>query len=219
MKTVYLIHGKLRTGKDTLAKMIYELNEAKGITTEIKSFALLFKKDSVETFKPLYDATNSMIESLPDGEVKDIVSKILYTEPKNFFDEKNLLTRKIIEIVGSDLRESMIDFMSKLIPDVNEYRTTFWANILASEIFNSDKECFIISDYRFDHEIIPFNTNDYKVITIKIKRNQTLESESTHKSNNGIDDYKFDFVYDNNGTLDELREFAKVVSYFNDIVK
>jgi hypothetical protein len=96
-----------------------------------------------------------------------------------------------------------------------EYRraecSTYWTDRVATAIESSDANIIILDDLRFINEA-EFVTN-LGGYCIKVHRDQAglQDAESSHVSENQLNDYKFDFFIENNGTLKQLRAKANQV--------
>jgi hypothetical protein len=80
-----------------------------------------------------------------------------------------------------------------------------WINALFADLKEDSK--WIITDVRYP--------NEYEAIKqrggIMIRVNRGEQSKDAHISETALDDFKFDFVIENNGSLDELKERVKDV--------
>jgi len=74
-----------------------------------------------------------------------------------------------------------------------------WSDLLRSKITDNNT-IYIVSDWRFPIEAID---SDIKVHIVNLKSSGTIDS---HVSENALVDYKFDFVIDNSGTMEELEQ-------------
>lgn len=73
-------------------------------------------------------------------------------------------------------------------------------------VLESANEVTIIDDWRYPYEKDVFGKD---VITIRVERkheNGLSLEQKLHESETSLDNYEFDYVIDNNGTLDELCE-------------
>jgi len=86
-----------------------------------------------------------------------------------------------------------------------------------SEDFNiiqDDFDYFIVPDTRFEDEIFIMKSMfPNKVISVRIERDGftggLTEEQLRHKSETGLDNFKFDVVIKNNGTLEDLKNEVK----------
>ena len=73
---------------------------------------------------------------------------------------------------------------------------------------------YIITDVRFPNEADAVKQR--KGINIRLQRNSDLDNNDTHISESALDFYKFDYVVDNNGTIEELidsRDYRIIMNY------
>ena len=105
--------------------------------------------------------------------------------------------RKMMQFIGTDFLQVM-------------YGSEYHVNVLLRKI--GDKENIVVSDVRFDHEVIGLRKAGFKIISIR--RPGVESSSSGHRSENDLDgkEHLFDAVVENNSGLDEL--YAKVDSLF-----
>lgn len=75
---------------------------------------------------------------------------------------------------------------------------------------------WIITDVRFPNEAK--SIKDRSGIVIRVNRGDKKPSENLHESETALDDYKFDYVIENNGTLEELVSRVKEVLKVNNII-
>jgi len=133
---------------------------------------------------------------------------------KTFFNwngEKDNKGRTILQHVGTDV----------IRKDYPNYWVDFIIDVLWK--FYDEWDYVIIPDTRFPNEIDrmveEFNYKDeYETIkpinTIRIKRNIAdglTREQNNHPSEVALDNYKFDYYIENDGTLNELRSKVKIL--------
>lgn len=199
MKTIVLVSGKLQSGKNLFTDLC--MNELKDFAkVSYDYFAKELKNRCKEDFRPLVNFVNSLCERLPE----DVVESI-YTKDENWFENKNELTRILLQLYGTEIFRNRVD-------------QNYWAKQVVESVKNSDSDVIFITDVRFPSEIDAINTleNDYgfNIITIRINRTLTREQEfNQHESETALDNYRyFDEVIENNGTMEELTEKARKFS-------
>ena len=100
------------------------------------------------------------------------------------------------------------EIMQKLGTAVREtFGQDFFINhvlSLINSITNNDDKIIIVSDVRYDREAQFLK--DKGAIVVKIKRDKYESGTDTHTSESGIDPKYVDFVIENNGTIEELKE-------------
>lgn len=126
------------------------------------------------------------MEDLENGEFKETYLDDKWTIFKNDCEEK-LSPRILLQKIGTDL------FREQIHPDI-------WVNALFSD-FN-EKCNWIISDTRFLNEAEMIKKNNG--IIIRINRVEADNKSDLHKSETELDNYNFDYVIDNNGSMAEL---------------
>ena len=88
----------------------------------------------------------------------------------------------------------------------------FWVDFVARflKIFEPIWDVAVIPDTRFANEIEVLSERGFNVYTIRVSRddfsNKLTSEQRSHESETALDDYKFDAVIDNNGTMSELRQ-------------
>jgi len=178
MKTIILINGPKRGGKDFSANLLIEkLNEK--IRTRILSFAYPLKKIIADTFG------------------------ITSEELDKFKNDKEPLYREIPKLDGydyekvTDYREILQNFGTEGMKP--QFGVSVWADLLLSKILDSDEpEIILVPDFRFNIESAVIKSSNYRVITLKI-RNDDIDTTDGHASERELDDYVFDAVVDNTG--------------------
>lgn len=134
-----------------------------------------------------------------------------YTSDKYNFDYKLTLTQegKNTYINNCSVRELLIYEAKK----VTKQNPDFYAMKLTKKIKFTDKihnyrceinKSIVISDWRFPNEYncIANEFKNYKIITVRI--NRTKVSPVNSKTENYLNDFKFDYTIDNTSTLSEF---------------
>lgn len=106
-------------------------------------------------------------------------------------------------IGGTTVREILIkeaELARSLDPDV-------FAKKVRDEILESDEKRFIISDFRFQNEYDVL-AREFNVVSVRIERKSVpvLDYASEH----ALDNFKFDYTVENDGSLDELEDKLNV---------
>lgn len=119
---------------------------------------------------------------------------------KAYFDwngEKDVEGRTLLQYVGTDV--------------IRANNENFWVdnviNIL--KLFADEWEYVLIPDCRFPNEIERIKETFYNVKTVRINRPEATldlltDTQKQHISETALDDYKFDYVIDNNETKEAL---------------
>ena len=173
------ITGKIGSGKDTIADIIMQYTPYHD--WEIKKFA---------------------------GKLKDI-AEILSGVPKINFEDQEFKKQDM----GPEWEMTYRDLLQKLGTEAmrNGLHKNVWVNALFSDYKgqqNADGSFshpnWLITDTRFPNELEAAKTHNG--ITIKIVRESGNTIGTTHASETALDDYtKWDYVVDNNGSLEDLK--------------
>jgi hypothetical protein len=211
-KYLILVACKMRSGKNTFADIFKGECLEKDYEVKLDSFASVLKEWCSEEFKGLTDYLNKFGEefkaSIPDlsndrfnglREVLDKKIKSIQTKKDNWFEEKNDITRLILQIVGTNLIRKHVD-------------DDFWIKEFVKKVKNYKEDFVVVTDARFPNEIdLPFKlVEDRRVISIRVERNTGIQSN--HPSETALDNYNwFDYHIDNNGDLKQLQDSVKTI--------
>lgn len=111
--------------------------------------------------------------------------------------------RDLLNTLGTDIIRNKIDpdfHIDRLIQDI--------------KVLSYFYDTFIVSDIRFPIEIEKTKESFDNVVSIKMQResDELNNSQKNHISETILDNYNnFDFVIDNNGSLEDLKEKAKSI--------
>jgi len=183
VKKLYLINGKGKSGKDTFSDFL--INYTKGTKY---SFATKIK----EIVSKIFNITVEQLNELKNNR-----------EP--FSNCKSYLPTKIETDFRTILERTGDEAMKPV------FGSTVWVKLIVDQIKKDKPEIVVISDFRFmeEHSYIQQNLTDYEIITVNVRRGETLES--SHKSNQELP-LVFDETIPNYGTLEELEiEALKLV--------
>ena len=137
------------------------------------------------TFKTPYEAKFFIEQNFEDS-VDEIVSSGLLT-----FEE--MTVREFLQKLGTDaLRDNL--------------HRDIWVNALFADYKEPDN--WIITDVRFPNEAQAIK--DKGGIVIRIERGEQ-NTENLHISETALDDWEFDYVINNNGSLEQLLEVTKTL--------
>lgn len=125
--------------------------------------------------------------------VKEILATTFGISVQEFDNLKNTdpKYRKIIQRFGTDAMQTI-------------FGKDVWVKFVVDFINSSNYDYYLIPDFRFEHEFI--NIDGCKTTTIKILGGDG----DTHISENGLNDFNFDYVLDNT---------KKDVSFKDEILK
>lgn len=174
MKTVILINGAKRSGKDHTARILSSILN----NTITISFAGPLKEVIADTFG---------------------ISSELLDEYKNSSTGLYLRTPRIM---GDDF-EKITDFRTILQRFGTEgmkprFGEAVWANVAATTVHDTKADVILIPDFRFNIEHAIISSVGCRVITLKI-RNDDIDTSDSHSSERELDDFVFDYVIDNTG--------------------
>ena len=195
------ISGKIGSGKDTAADIIMELANYK--KWEVKKWAGKLKEvASLLTGIPK--------EKFEDQEFKKTNLSSEWNKPVYLNGElvssEPMTVRDLLQLLGTEAMR-------------NGLHTDTWVNALMSEYKTSNgvdtkeegdgdgvvaDKFWIITDTRFPNELAAVIRHE--AITIKIVRNSGNYIGVSHSSEQALDHYEnWDYVVDNDGTIDDLR--------------
>lgn len=216
MKKLILISGKLQSGKNQFAQ--YLRQEFKSYKVSEDLFARSLKDWCKEDFSKLalvLDNLSELIKSkinlfsdnrehmLNPAILNDIEKTIdqLKIKDHNWYEDKTEITRVILQLYGTDIFRKRVD-------------DNFWVNKMKERVLDSKDDIILITDCRFPNEIEGMYDNNYETITIRIQRNiNTQERIALHASETSLDNWsEWDYIVDNNSTLDSLKASAKVIA-------
>lgn len=186
---IVLINGKKRSGKDFFARQLSGELSKLGYSSKIVSFADPIKGIIADTFNiSLQDLDNFKNNSTPVG-----IIDYGYDE-----DTVQKLTdfRSILQNFGTEAMKKW-------------FGEDVWVKVLLERTRDMNYDFILVPDFRFLCE------NLVGGITVKICNND-IEKNSTdeHRSENELNDFSFDHVFDNTGYRDiteDVREFAKLL--------
>jgi len=183
MKTVILINGLPRAGKDTVADFIVDnFNYTKmSFATPLKSViagTFGISLEDLETMKNNTDEYGVEIKVYPNNQPQQVLK---YT---NF--------REILQKFGTEGMKP-------------EFGNSVWGDLLYKKVLESDQKLFVVPDYRFIVEYQP--QDNIKIIRILVLDDRELPTEG-HASDVELyqNNVKFDYTINNTGTLIELEE-------------
>jgi energy-coupling factor transporter ATP-binding protein EcfA2 len=178
---VVLISGKIGSGKSTFASMLQKHLSDK---SQILAFATPLKQLCRDAFLPVTSYINEQI--ITYGGVRSLI-----TSDDNWWENKTQLTRKVLQIVGTDIVRRIDD--------------SYWIKQAIAAINQSNKPIILFSDWRFpdEHSLID---NSFPTITIRLERTTPIGLDAIvgHVSETSLDDFVFDHILDNSGTLSDL---------------
>jgi len=181
MKTIILINGPKRSGKDFSAKILQE-KLSQNNTTSNMSFADPIKQIIADTF-------GITLQNL--DELKNSSAPIYIDAYKRYKQISDF--RTIIQRFGNEAMKKM-------------FRETVWSDLLLEKALECGSDYIIVPDFRFFIENTVVRQSDFKVITLKI-RNDDVVNKDAHPSERELDEYTFDYVIDNSGYPKDLDKY------------
>jgi hypothetical protein len=115
--------------------------------------------------------------------------------------EKDDYGRALLQKVGTDI--------------VKSKKPTFWVDFIIDMVsfFDNEYDYFFVADCRFVEEITTFKNTSYDVFSVRIQRDGNIlgltQEQLNHRSETALDNFDFDFIIENNGSLNDLRIKAK----------
>lgn len=188
------ISGKIGSGKDTAAELFQELYP--GANFEIKKFAGKLKQIA------------TMLTGIPTEKFEEQEFKQTYlgkewskfTTSGEFGDivtEEKMTVRDLLQKLGTEAMRVGL-------------HENVWVNATMAD-YNVEKN-WIITDVRFPNEAWAVKQ---KGILIRINRDN-LPVSSNHPSETSLDNFShFDFVIDNNGSIEDLRKKLSALTLKN----
>lgn len=179
--TIIGLCGQARVGKDTFGALLKDaFKDLTGEDYIFMAYAGVLKEQAAESFGLTREQLHGDQKERPDGR---------YTKE----DGTNWTAREIMQSFG--------DYFRSIDPN-------YWVKKVVDKI---EKECYsnvIITDIRYPNELSAIDT--FHGTSIKIVRDDRPEIHgSSHSSETSMDDITdFDFVVNNDGTLDDLKEVA-----------
>lgn len=171
-KTIILIHGKKRSGKDYIGSMIEEW--------------LLKKNHSVLKFA-FADPMKDILACTLGVDIEDLNNYKNLEEPIIINDKEVTTCRKIFTSFGNDIMK-------------NYFGINVWANIASLKIKESKEEFIIITDLRVleEYKVIEDMTDRHGWNLLTFNIISDIISTDTHITEQGLD-IKFNTNIDNRG--------------------
>lgn len=218
-KHVCLISGKMSNGKNKFSDYLQDTFEKYNKSVKMDLFAKDLKDSCKVDFKnlcsTLYDISEKLKtivglmheRSVLDDNILEqlytIIDKELKIKDENWYENKNEITRSLLQIYGTNIFRDRVD-------------ENWWAAQTKNRVLNNSEDITILTDCRFPNEIEIFNStisDNFKIHPIRIERNiNTNKGLSTHESELALDNWnEWEYIVDNNGTLKDLKSSAKII--------
>lgn len=225
MKTIILLSGKMRVGKNKFAEYLIDELKQRQFKIQTDLFAHDLKHGCKDDFKTIATYMNGLSERIKATvhsmfdlkyiAAESIVNAVehltneLKVKDENFFEDKTEFTRLLLQIYGTEIFRNRVD-------------TNWWAKQVRNRAIKSEDDFYIVTDTRFPNEIEVFydecNMENTQVITIRLNRDAgTTGSKAEHQSETALDEWtEWNYVVQNDGSLDELKQ--SVTTIINDIL-
>ena len=214
MKTLILISGKMRSGKNQFAEFLNINLMTKGKRVRSDLFANDLKKGCEEDFsymtKQINDHINKIKEELSYSRIDvnslktitPLLNDLMVTRPENWYEDKTMITRLLLQTYGTQIFRDRVN-------------KNHWVDQVLQRAINCDEEYTLVTDARFENEIEHVkevcSLNNIRVFSVRIERDIPLNNLYEHDSEKGLDNYKhWDLIVNNNKTLDDLQNSASI---------
>lgn len=219
------LHGRLHSGKDTTFDFLKEEGERLGLVVQRIAFADYLKVSGAVALGGLGEdpkdlspeGRQRLVEAANDFKEEGSISVISHRRDGSTFGTI-IDGRTFWQVYGTESHRQALDS-----PD-------FWIDMLLKRATSIDDlarvypevDVLVITDVRFDNEAKAIKRLDRarssnepdprgRVTIVKVDRGDT--SEVTHASEAGISDDLVDYVIDNSGDLDTLRQEARALLF------
>lgn len=164
-----------------------------------------YGKDTVATFlKEKLELCNEKVLIIKFGDPVKWCARNYY----NWDGEKNTAGRQLLQYIGTEMMRS--------------YDEYYWGRIIGEFIAaNKDFTYALIPDWRFYTEREAILAANKQCYTLRVERPNYINPNMTkeqlaHISENELDNYNFDYIIYNNGSLKDLQTNAILaLDYFN----
>lgn len=148
--------------------------------------------DIIEKYSGLEVKRFAFADALKDEVWENVLKQ--FDTPREHLDNNNkFLYRPLLQWYGTDFRRTL-------------YGDTYWIDKVKNEIINYPGIA-IITDCRFVGEADMIKSLGGKVF--RVKRPGFLPND--HSSEHDLDNYNFDAIIDNDGTIEDLRKYLYLV--------
>lgn len=200
------ISGKMQSGKDTVASIMQYLSDPFAQTNnfsysswlQLDEARKMHCKFQIKHFADKLKLMASLLTGIPypDLSLNTVKNSTLGSE------WNNMTVREFLQRLGTNsLRDGL--------------HPNTWINAL---FVDYDETCkWIIADTRFKNEAKAIKDRGGLIIRVVRDDKHSLKNSIGHISETDLDDYPFDLIIDNNGTMEELIEKIKIISNENGI--
>lgn len=219
MKKVFLLSGKINSGKNQFAEYLKQVLEANDFSVGENLFAKELKDGCKDDFQKLAAVLESIakrarvsvdslfdINRIPkDNGARMAIEKILselIIKDENWYEDKTEITRNILQLYGTEIFRRRVD-------------NDWWAKKTLEKVVDDINNCVLITDCRFPNEITVFTEymakhEDFEVYIVRINREILASQQAAqHESETALDGWnEWNYIVKNKGTLDDLHEAA-----------
>ena len=186
------VSGKAQSGKDTVSKMIVYTIWYYNCSQRLQPFSLEHYNNTYEKFGDVIDFTYWYKTSFAN-KLKQCLSDILDVSISKF--EDNEFKKSEVEWLGITVRELLQKFGTAIR---NEVSDDFWVKACLNNLEKDDD--YLITDVRFKSEAK--GIKDLEGIIVRVNREGA--GAGNHISEIDLDDYSFDYVINNDGSMEDL---------------
>ena len=182
-----LINGKKRSGKDYFAEQLKTELEKNGKSVFVISYADPIKDIISTTLElPMYD-----LDTFKNNPEEYGLELKVYpnNQPQVIYGYRTI--REILQLFGTEAMKKW-------------FGEDVWVQLLKKHSENSGADYVLVPDFRFLSEYLDDS------ITVKIINNKENDNTDTHRSENELNDFIFDYEIDNTGYVDltdQIEEF------------
>ena len=195
------VSGKAQSGKDTVSKMIAYTIWYYNCSQRLQPFSLEHYNNTYEKFDDVIDFTYWYKTSFAN-KLKQCLSDILNVSISKF--EDNEFKKSEVEWLGITVRELLQKFGTAIR---NEVSDDFWVKACLNNLEKEDD--YLITDVRFKSEAK--GIKDLEGIIVRVNREGA--GAGNHISEIDLDDYSFDYVINNDGSMEDLLLKVKVFCF------
>lgn len=214
MKTLILISGKMRSGKNQFADFLNVSLLSKGKSVRSDLFANDLKKGCEEDFSYMMKQVNEQVLKIKDvlsysridanslKTVTSLLNDLMIDKAENWYEDKTMMSRLLLQTYGTQIFRDRVN-------------KNHWVDQVLKRAIQCKEEYTLVTDARFENEIEHVkdvcSQNDIRVLSVRIERDIPLNNLYEHDSEKGLDNYKnWDLVVNNNKALDDLQMSASV---------
>lgn len=183
------ICGKAKSGKNTVAKMIKKsLSKHESISCSYIAFA-----------DPVKEIARIMFPNIPEKHLTGSSEYRNSVIPGAFKDKLPLTIRQLLIDIGTGLGR--------------EYKSDIWLDVFDNNLLKLESKrhnMIILTDCRFINE--HRHVKDKGFFNLKILRDHSSNiNHVSETEQDGIPDSEFDYIINNNGSLEDLKKEVEVV--------